>query len=130
MYTYIVNALKILLESNYVQSCESKKEEEEESLLYEPRVLSVNIYTFTAAQNLLLLGASAIEDKLQDGVADAIQTLLEANMKIWVLTGDKVETAVNIANSCKLINPKMKIFTFEEKDAEVRRRRCFLRSAN
>lgn len=38
---------------------------------------------------MILIGASAIEDKLQDGVPDAIANLALADIKIWVLTGDK-----------------------------------------
>lgn len=49
-------------------------------------------------QNLLLLGATAIEDRLQAGVPETIATLLKAEIKIWVLTGDKQETAINIGN--------------------------------
>ena len=58
-------------------------------------------------KNLVLLGATAIEDKLQDGVPDTIHTLMEAGCKIWVLTGDRQETAINIGFSCKLITPEM-----------------------
>ena len=47
-------------------------------------------------QNLLLLGATAIEDKLQDKVPETIETLIKADIKIWILTGDKQETAINI----------------------------------
>lgn len=50
-----------------------------------------------------LVGASAIEDKLQDGVADAIEKLRRAGIKMWMLTGDKRETAINIGYSCRLI---------------------------
>ena len=46
-----------------------------------------------------LLGATAIEDKLQDHVADTIQSIHVANIKLWVLTGDKLETAMNIGIS-------------------------------
>ena len=42
------------------------------------------------------LGATAIEDKLQDGVSQTIANLEMAGIKIWVLTGDKQETAINI----------------------------------
>lgn len=45
-------------------------------------------------QNLRLLGATAIEDKLQDGVPETIADLKRAGIKIWVLTGDKLETAI------------------------------------
>lgn len=38
---------------------------------------------------MTLLGATAIEDKLQDGVPDTIAELSRANIKIWILTGDK-----------------------------------------
>lgn len=49
-------------------------------------------------QNLQLLGATAIEDKLQDQVPETIETLMKADIKIWILTGDKQETAINIGN--------------------------------
>ena len=47
-------------------------------------------------RDMLLVGATAIEDKLQDGVPEAIETLAHAGIKLWVLTGDKQETAINI----------------------------------
>lgn len=54
-------------------------------------------------KDLTLLGATAIEDKLQEGVPEAIDCLLSAGIKIWVLTGDKTETAVNIGYSCNVL---------------------------
>ncbi|CAB3405779.1 unnamed protein product [Caenorhabditis bovis] len=54
-------------------------------------------------KDMTLIGATAIEDKLQEGVPEAIARLSEANIKIWVLTGDKTETAINIAYSCRLL---------------------------
>ena len=59
--------------------------------------------------DLTLLGATGIEDKLQDGVPEAIESLRFANIKVWVLTGDKQETAIEIAKSCKLITPSMSV---------------------
>lgn len=50
-----------------------------------------------------LMGATAIEDKLQKGVPEAIDKLRRANIKMWMLTGDKRETAINIGNSCRLV---------------------------
>ncbi|NXW57373.1 AT8B2 ATPase, partial [Eurystomus gularis] len=58
-------------------------------------------------KDLMLLGATAIEDKLQDGVPQTIETLAKANIKIWVLTGDKQETAMNIGYSCNLLYDDM-----------------------
>lgn len=60
-------------------------------------------------QKLSLLGATAIEDKLQESVPEAIHTLSAAGIKIWVLTGDKVETAVNIGFSCNLLKKEMSL---------------------
>ncbi|NXN87343.1 AT8B3 ATPase, partial [Bombycilla garrulus] len=65
-------------------------------------------------QNLQLLGATAIEDKLQDGVPETIQLLKLGNIKVWVLTGDKQETAVNIGYACRLLTDDMEIL--EEKE--------------
>lgn len=53
--------------------------------------------------NLTLLGATAIEDKLQVGVPETIETLMRAGISIWMLTGDKQETAINIGYSCRLL---------------------------
>ena len=60
-------------------------------------------------KDLTLLGATAIEDKLQDGVPETIATLLKANIRVWVLTGDKQETAINIGLSCKLLQTDSKL---------------------
>ncbi|XP_010140691.1 PREDICTED: phospholipid-transporting ATPase ID-like, partial [Buceros rhinoceros silvestris] len=65
-------------------------------------------------KDLMLLGATAIEDKLQDGVPQTIDTLAKANIKIWVLTGDKQETAMNIGYSCNLLHDDMEdVFIIE-----------------
>merc|ERR1719341_850114 len=58
-------------------------------------------------KDLTLVGATAIEDKLQDGVAQTIANLELAGIKIWVLTGDKQETAINIGYSCNLLSSDM-----------------------
>ena len=55
-------------------------------------------------QDLELIGATMVEDKLQDKVAETIKDLRMAGIKIWVLTGDKNDTAENIALSCNLIS--------------------------
>lgn len=60
-------------------------------------------------KDMFLLGATAIEDKLQEGVPDAIHTLQMAGIKIWVLTGDRQETAINIGMSCRLIGESMNL---------------------
>jgi phospholipid-translocating ATPase len=57
--------------------------------------------------NLELIAATAVEDKLQEDVADTLEKIRQAGIKIWVLTGDKRETAINISNSCKHFSPDM-----------------------
>lgn len=64
--------------------------------------------------NLILLGATAIEDKLQEGVPETIAALLEAKIKVWILTGDKQETAINIGYSCRLLQQGMDLIIMNE----------------
>ncbi|KAJ6853826.1 putative phospholipid-transporting ATPase 4 [Iris pallida] len=59
-------------------------------------------------KDLVLVGATAVEDKLQKGVPQCIDKLAQAGLKIWVLTGDKMETAINIGFSCSLLRQGMK----------------------
>lgn len=68
------------------------------------RQVMINRASELIETDLKLAGATAIEDKLQQGVPDAIDKLSRAKIKIWMLTGDKRETALNIGCSCGLIN--------------------------
>lgn len=72
-------------------------------------------------KDFYLLGATAIEDRLQDGVPDTIHTLQTAGIKIWVLTGDRQETAINIGMSCKLISEDMTLLIINEENAAATR---------
>ncbi|RLL94188.1 hypothetical protein CFD26_103788 [Aspergillus turcosus] len=75
-------------------------------------------------QSLHLLGASAIEDKLQKGVPETIDKLRRANIRVWMLTGDKRETAIKIAHSARICEPgsKMIILDATHGDLEGRMR--------
>ncbi|KAL6556644.1 Alanine aminotransferase 2 [Orobanche gracilis] len=55
-----------------------------------------------------ILGVAAIEDRLQDGVPETIETLRKAGINFWMLTGDKQSTAVQIALSCNFVSPEPK----------------------
>ncbi|XP_058885466.1 phospholipid-transporting ATPase VA-like isoform X1 [Acipenser ruthenus] len=70
-------------------------------------------------KNLHLLGATGIEDRLQDGVPEAIAALRKAGLQVWVLTGDKQETAINIAYSCKLLDHEEEIITLNAETPEA-----------
>uniref|UniRef100_A0A8I5R7Q0 Phospholipid-transporting ATPase n=1 Tax=Papio anubis TaxID=9555 RepID=A0A8I5R7Q0_PAPAN len=69
--------------------------------------------------NLHLLGATGIEDRLQDGVPETISKLRQAGLQIWVLTGDKQETAVNIAYACKLLDHDEEVITLNATSQEA-----------
>uniref|UniRef100_A0A3B1J401 Phospholipid-transporting ATPase n=1 Tax=Astyanax mexicanus TaxID=7994 RepID=A0A3B1J401_ASTMX len=73
----------------------------------EEREEKLNLLYEEIERDLLLIGATAIEDKLQDGVSQTIEQLAKADIKIWVLTGDKQETAENIGYACNLLREEM-----------------------
>lgn len=81
------------------------------------RKVAVNLET-----DLHILGASGIEDKLQQGVPEAIESLRMANIKVWVLTGDKQETAISIGYSSKLLTSKMTQIIINNNSTESCRR--------
>ncbi|KAF7646608.1 hypothetical protein LDENG_00184700 [Lucifuga dentata] len=61
--------------------------------------------------NLTLLGTTGIVDRLQEEVPETIEALQRAGIKVWVLTGDKQETAINISCACKLLRPRDQLLT-------------------
>ncbi|KAM8973060.1 phospholipid-transporting ATPase VB isoform 2-T2 [Pelodytes ibericus] len=96
--------------SNFRQEAEAAIENREELLMETAQHLETN---------LSLIGATGIEDRLQDGVPDTIAALREAGINIWVLTGDKQETAVNIAYSCQLLDQSDTVFTINTESKET-----------
>ncbi|XP_018563796.1 probable phospholipid-transporting ATPase VD isoform X2 [Anoplophora glabripennis] len=69
--------------------------------------------------NLTLLGTTGIEDRLQEGVPETLSALLAAGIVVWVLTGDKPETAINIAYSAKLFSPQMELLKLMARSKEA-----------
>ncbi|XP_021366128.1 probable phospholipid-transporting ATPase VA isoform X4 [Mizuhopecten yessoensis] len=72
-------------------------------------------------QDLELLGATGIEDKLQDDVPATISKLRRAGIKVWVLTGDKQETAIQIAYASQLFDTNMHIMVLNATDKNTTR---------
>ncbi|KAF9872390.1 phospholipid-translocating P-type ATPase [Colletotrichum karsti] len=70
-------------------------------------------------QSFDLLGASAVEDKLQKGVPETIEKLRQARIKIWMLTGDKRETAINIAHSTRICGPETSLFVLDVTEGDL-----------
>jgi magnesium-transporting ATPase (P-type) len=65
-------------------------------------------------KDLHFIGITAVEDKLQEEVPESIQILRDAGIKVWVITGDKQETAVNIGIACRLISDPEKLLVLNE----------------
>ncbi|XP_053574562.1 phospholipid-transporting ATPase VB isoform X1 [Bombina bombina] len=96
--------------SNFRREAEAAIDNKEELLMETAQHLETK---------LSLLGATGIEDRLQDGVPDTIAALREAGINIWVLTGDKQETAINIAYSCQLLDQSDTVFTINTESKET-----------
>lgn len=67
---------------------------------------------------MLLMGGTAIEDRLQEGVPETIAELAKSGIKLWVLTGDKTETAINIGFSCNLLTTDMELLVLSTSNRE------------
>ncbi|XP_073439222.1 phospholipid-transporting ATPase IB [Dendrobates tinctorius] len=93
----------------------------EASVVLKDRVQKLEECYELIEKNLMLLGATAIEDQLQGGVPETISTLMKAEIKIWVLTGDKQETAINIGYSCRLVSQTMSLILVNEDSLDATR---------
>ncbi|KPU79470.1 uncharacterized protein Dana_GF17746, isoform F [Drosophila ananassae] len=81
--------------------------QQEAALSLDSREQKLNAIYEEIESEMQLVGVTAIEDKLQDGVPKSIANLQNAGIKIWVLTGDKQETAINIGYSCQLLTDEL-----------------------
>ena len=98
---------------------EWNKEHDLAAAAVENREEKLEVVSDAIERDLTLLGGTAIEDRLQDGVPDSIALLGDAGIKLWVLTGDKVETAINIGFSCNLLGNDMDLIIFKIDDDSV-----------
>ncbi|KAF5745315.1 hypothetical protein HS088_TW07G00899 [Tripterygium wilfordii] len=99
----------------------NKKFNEAKNSVSADREMLIDEVADQTERNLILLGATAVEDKLQNGVPDCIDKLAQAGIKLWVLTGDKMETAINIGFACSLLRQGMKqiIINLESPEIQV-----------
>lgn len=97
-------ARRYISDSDYEEWLEQHRHAET-ALHDRERLLHVSAHKLEC--NMELLGATGIEDRLQDGVPETIARLREGGLKVWVLTGDKQETAINVAYSCRLLDNNM-----------------------
>uniref|UniRef100_A0A8D1LR27 Phospholipid-transporting ATPase n=1 Tax=Sus scrofa TaxID=9823 RepID=A0A8D1LR27_PIG len=73
--------------------------------------------------NMNLIGATAVEDKLQDQAAETIEALHAAGLKVWVLTGDKMETAKSTCYACRLFQTSTELLELTTKTIEESERK-------
>jgi phospholipid-translocating ATPase len=92
----IVIAYRVLNESEYRQFDAMLAQNHTDSALFDK-----------IESGLHIVGVTAVEDKLQEDVEITLSELRQAGIKIWVLTGDKLETSVNISDSCRHFSPDM-----------------------
>ena len=100
-------AMKVISEKEYSSF---EKELNQALMSIEDKDKKVNEVCDKIEKNLFLIGTTIVEDKLQNKVPETIRDLRLAKIKIWMLTGDKMNTAYNIGLSCNLISKSMKIF--------------------
>lgn len=108
-------AKRYLTEQEYITW---NKEHQLASTALEEREEKMEAVADVIEQDLTLLGGTAIEDRLQDGVPDTIALLADGGIKLWVLTGDKIETAINIGFSCNLLNNDMELIRLQAVEDE------------
>ncbi|XP_020687067.1 phospholipid-transporting ATPase 1 [Dendrobium catenatum] len=108
---YSLQGLRTLLiaarELNGAELEEWQVKYEEASTSLSERVTKLRQAAALVECQLNLLGATGVEDKLQEGVPETIESLRQAGIKVWVLTGDKQETAISIGLSCRLLTGDM-----------------------
>ncbi|CAB3364729.1 Hypothetical predicted protein [Cloeon dipterum] len=97
----------------------NKSLQDARQMVGENRVAAVRAANEAIEQNLELIGATGVEDRLQPGVSETLESLGMAGIKVWVLTGDKVETAINVSLSCKHLKPDtVQLMLVEQKSSK------------
>ncbi|KAL8035266.1 hypothetical protein ABFX02_12G086200 [Erythranthe guttata] len=114
----LILAYRELSENEY-RTFDEKFTEAKNSISADRETL-IDDVTEEVEKDLILLGATAVEDKLQQGVPECIDKLAQAGIKLWVLTGDKMETAINIGYACSLLRQGMKQITIILESPEIK----------
>ena len=112
----LIVAYRILTEEEYEEWAAMMHDAETD--MSENRKKKLEDAAAAIERDLELLGCTAIEDKLQEEVPETIHNLLRANIKVWMITGDKQETAENIGFSCKLLKHHMELIRIIAKESE------------
>ena len=89
-----------------------------EYLIDKSKIKEIEELISSLENNMLLLGVSALEDMLQDNVKGCIKDFIDANINVWMLTGDKLDTAESIGYSCRLLTDDTEVFKIKEKNKD------------
>ncbi|KJH47798.1 phospholipid-translocating P-type ATPase, flippase [Dictyocaulus viviparus] len=114
-YRTLCFAMRIIDEVEYHRW---SKEYRKAGILIEGRQKALAVAAEKIEAEMELVGATAIEDKLQEFVPETVQALMAADIRVWMLTGDKRETAINIAHSCALCNQYTELLTVDKETYE------------
>ena len=95
-----------------------KEDPIQKSLRIQKKANQIDQLEYELENGLILQGASAIEDSLQEGVPEALAKLTDAGIHVWMITGDKVGTAKNIAVACNLLRADMKVIEFTKETVD------------
>ena len=107
----LVVAKKILTNEQYI---EFEQRLIKAKLSMQDRNQKIQTAIETLERDLELLCLTGVEDKLQQNVRTTLETLRNAGIKIWMLTGDKLETATCIAKSSKLVSRDQDVYSFKQ----------------
>lgn len=110
----LVYCMKKLTESEYNEW--NKKYQAAELLTGEEKKTALFTLETELETNSSVIGATIIEDKLQDEVKETLEFLRSAGIKVWMITGDNIETAMNISRSCGLVGHDVQFERFDETD--------------
>lgn len=97
----LVVGRKSLSNETYDDFC--AKYHKAEVSMHDRNTLKQSVVEQVLESNLELLGLTGVEDKLQEGVKNTLEQMRNAGLRVWMLTGDKIETATCIAISSKLV---------------------------
>lgn len=107
----LVVAKKTLTDEQY-QDFEARYHQAKMSV--QDRATKVATVIESLERDLELLCLTGVEDKLQDGVRPTLELLRNAGIRVWMLTGDKLETATCIATSSRLVSRTQTIHSFRQ----------------
>lgn len=109
-------SMKFLTEDEYSHFIAQYKNLQDLYLSDKSKIKEIEELISGIENNMLLLGVSALEDMLQDNVKASIKDFIEANINVWMLTGDKLDTAESIGYSCRLLTDDTEVFKIRDKD--------------